>query len=78
MSGRKREERKKLAEKKIEIIKQFATDMGYETWEEDYTTSACFRDGGRPAHSIELDGKYDCEGNPYCWAWYTDTWEEMT
>lgn len=73
MKKTKKEERKKLAEKRIEIIKRFASEMGYTTWEEDY--ESCHN--GRPCHSIELMETADCEGNSYGWAWYTDTWEEL-
>lgn len=78
MKETKKEKRKELAEKKIEIIKRFASEMGYTTWEEDYIAST-FRGHGddRPAHIIELSETADNEGNPYSWAWYTDTWEEM-
>lgn len=80
MKKTKKEERKKLAEKRIEIIKRFASEMGYTTWEEDYITTICGKgrfESGRPAHIIELSKTADSEGNPYSWAWYTDTWEEM-
>lgn len=80
MKETKKDKRKKLAEKRIEIIKRFATEMGYTTWEQDYITSVwkngC-REDGRPAHIIELNETHDSEGNSYSWAWYTDTWEEM-
>ena len=78
MKETKKEKRKELAEKRIEIIKRFASEMGYTTWEEDYIAST-FRGhrDDRPAHIIELSETADNEGNPYAWAWYTDTWEEM-
>lgn len=70
---KKLEQRMMKANQRIKYIKQFAKNMGYEAWEDDYTSWK----NNRPCHSIELAGKQDSEGNPYCWAWYTDTWEEM-
>lgn len=69
---------KETMEKSIEIIKNFAESMGYETIEYDYTTYARYsKENNRPAHAIELIGTYDCEGEPYTWAWYTDTYTEI-
>lgn len=56
---------------KIEIIKDFAKKMGYTAIEDKYTYK------GRPCYSIELLETGDIEGNPYSWAWYLDTGEEM-
>lgn len=59
--------------KRLMIIRKFAEQMGYGINESDYTH--CFNN--RPCHSIELLGTCDSEGDPYSWAWYTDTWEEF-
>ena len=58
---------------KVNFIKDFAKNMGYDTYEDYYTVWK----NNRPAYSIELGGTSDIEGNPYSWAWYTDNWEEM-
>lgn len=61
------------AQERMEYIREFAKNMGYTVFEANY--EHC--DNNRPCHSIELDGTADSEGNPYAWAWYTDTWEEF-
>lgn len=70
--------RKADMEKKLSIIRRFAKDMGYTVTEEAYTTES-YKKGysKRPAYSIELNEKWDGEGNPYCWAWFTDTYTMM-
>lgn len=70
--AKKVEKRCAEAYRKMNAIIQFAKEMGYETYQEDYHAY----DDDRPCHSIEIN-KYDSEGNPYSWVWYTDTWEEM-
>ena len=59
--------------RKIEIIKNFAKEMGYEIREEKYYHYK----NGRPCYHIELLGTIDNEGDPYSWAWFLDTEEEM-
>jgi len=56
---------------KIEIIKDFAKKMGYKTREYNYIWN------GRNCLGIELLGTLDSEGNPFEWAWYLDTKEEI-
>ena len=56
---------------KIKIIKDFAKKMGYKTREYNYSWNS------RKCHSIELLGTSDSEGNPFEWAWYLDTEEEI-
>lgn len=62
-----------LPYKKIEIIKQFAKDMGYKTetyyYNHYYNQKRCFE--------ISLCGTWDSEGNPYSWAWYVETGKEV-
>lgn len=58
---------------KIEIICDFAKKMGYEAIVDQFRHIYT----GRPVYSIELIGTVDSNGYPYCWAWYTDTWEEV-
>ena len=53
--------------------------MGY-TYDEDCYPFACpGKDYGRPVYMIYLSGDApaDSEGNPYGWAWFLDTGEEM-
>lgn len=70
--------RKADMEKKLSIIRRFAKDMGYTVTEEAYTTESYKKEySKRPAYSIELNEVYDGEGNPYCWAWFTDTYTLM-
>lgn len=57
--------------RKIEIIKRFAKDMGYEIEESRYNYH------NRPCYMIELIGTSDSEGNYYSWAWYIDKEEEI-
>lgn len=61
------------AQERMEYIREFAKNMGYTVFEENYE----HYDNNRPCHSIELVGTADSEGNSYSWAWYTDTWEEF-
>ena len=69
---------KEVMEKELAIIRDFANKMGYEVNEYAYTTySYNPKDTGRPAYIIELEGTSDSEGNPYCWAWFTDTYTPM-
>lgn len=68
-----KELKKTTMENRIKIIKDFAFKMGYEVYIDEY--ESC-RDG-RPMISIELSETYDGDGNPYSWAWYTDTYEEL-
>lgn len=56
--------------KELEIIKKFAKEMGYNYFIDEYDNC----ENGRPMLSIELNGTSDSEGNPYSWAWYTDTY----
>jgi len=60
-------------EKRIAIIKDFASKMGYSINEGDYH----YYGTERMAHSIELAGTEDSEGNPYSWQWFLDTGEEF-
>ena len=60
-------------EKRIKIIKDFAAKMGYTYYIDKY--KSCI--DGRPMKSIELNETSDSEGNPYAWAWYLDTYEEL-
>ena len=69
----KKAQRKALMNKRIAIIKSFAWKMDYEILERYY--NHC--DTDRPCYSIELVGTYDSEGNPFAWAWYTDSYEEF-
>ena len=71
--------KKQEMERKIKIIKKFAQDMGYTCYEEDYTCSNPYHRQSykRKAHSIELSETSDSEGNPFSWAWFLDTYEEM-
>lgn len=61
------------AQERMEYIREFAKNMRYTVFEENYE----HYDNNRPCHSIELVGTADSEGNPYSWAWYTDNWEEF-
>lgn len=61
------------AQERMEYIREFAKNMGYTVFEENYE----HYDNNRPCHSIELVGTADSEGNSYSWAWYVDTWEEF-
>ena len=58
---------------KIEIIKKFAKDMGYTI--DTYYYTHCFN--GKKCFGIELIGTSDAEGNPYSWAWYVETGQEV-
>lgn len=69
----KKEKRYLEAHKRMEYIRRFAKEMGYEAYMEEY--ESCFN--SRPCVSIELIGTSDSEGNAFGWAWYTDTWEEF-
>lgn len=69
----RKEKRETTMKKRIEIIKEFARQMGYETYEDDYMNYM----NNRPCYCIELVGTSDSEGNSYAWAWYTDTYEEL-
>ena len=60
-------------EEKIGIIKDFAKKMGYTIKETKYKHDF----NNRPCYMIELIGTLDGEGEPYSWAWYLDTKEEM-
>ena len=58
---------------KIKIIKQFGKDMGYKV-------HTCYYTHGfnqKPCFEIELYGTCDSEGNPYAWAWYVETGQEV-
>ena len=58
---------------KIEIIKDFANKMDYaikEAFYDDYFNN-------RPMYGIDLIGTSDSDGNPFGWAWYLDTQEEL-
>lgn len=57
------------AQRRMELIRQFAAQMGYEVHEVDYGENY------RPCHSIELIGTED-SGYAFTWTWYCDTWEE--
>lgn len=67
--------------KQLNIIREFAKKMGYETGEEYYTAQIWNRKTGPfesfPAYSIEIYDKVDSEGNPYYWAWSMITGEEF-
>lgn len=58
---------------KVNFIKDFAKNMGYNIYEDYYKSWI----NNRPAYFIELCETSDSEGNPYSWAWYTDTWDEI-
>ena len=59
--------------KKVKAIRKFAKEMGYTTDSYYYYPY----DSARPAFAICLCETSDSEGNPYEWAWYMDTGEEM-
>ena len=65
----------KEVKEKVNFIKDFAKNMGYDIYEDYYISYL----NNRSAYSIELGGTSDGEGYPYSWAWYTDTdtWDEM-
>lgn len=58
---------------RIAYIKDFAEKMGYEISEYEYTHC----DNGRPCFYVALIGTCDAEGEPFAWAWYLDTEEEV-
>ena len=60
-------------ERKIEIIKKFAKDMGYTYGTHTYKDY----DNERPCFCISLEETEDGDGYPYAWAWYTDTYDEI-
>lgn len=61
-------------ERKIEIIKKFAKDMGYTYGAHTYKD---YFDNKRPCFCISLEETEDGDGNPYGWAWHTDTYDEI-
>lgn len=66
-------ERAKIAKQRANIIRDFAKKMGYTVSTDNYKHST----NKRPIYIMELLETYDSVYNPYCWAWYTDTWEEI-
>lgn len=61
------------AQKRMNYIFNFAKEMGYSVLKSEYEHCK----NHRPCVSLELSGTWDSEGNPFAWAWYTDTWEEF-
>lgn len=60
--------------RKVKAVRKFAEEMGYDTDSWYYTHF----DNDRPAFVIVLLGTFDSEGNPFDFAWYMDTGEEIT
>ena len=60
-------------QKQLITIRRFAKEMGYKTCESNYEHPI----NNRQCHYIELLGTWDSDGEPFTWAWYTDTWEEV-
>lgn len=71
---------KKTVENKIEIIKNFARQMGYETDVYEYNYAGYRRrevKENEKCIAIDLIGTADSEGNPYSWAWSLQTGREI-
>ena len=64
---------KEKMERRIALIKNFAKEMGY--YDREISYAHC--ENGRPCYAIELEGTTDSKGDPFVWAWYTDTYEEF-
>jgi len=58
--------------RRMGYIREFANKMGYTIHEGKYETD--YPD--RTYYFIELVGTCDNEGEPFCWMWDMNTWEE--
>lgn len=65
--------------KKILIIKDFASKMGYTVTIEEYPYHGFhgFLKEGEKCISIELNETSDSEGNCFCWAWSLKSGREI-
>ena len=68
-----KEQRKEKTRIRMERIKRFGIAMGYKISIFRYTHC----DNSRPCVQIALEGTADSDGEPYSWAWYTDTYEPV-
>lgn len=73
MKKRKIKKEANKMKERIAYIKDFAEKMGYEVSEYKYTHCG----NGRPCLYVGLIGTCDAEGEPFSWAWYLDTEEEV-
>jgi hypothetical protein len=64
---------KEEMERKIEAIEEFAEKMGYMVVIEHFSNRIC----ERPMVWISLQGTCMPSGEPYDWAFFTDTYEEL-